>query len=364
MSVHVPTQPVSRPSSSQARDGAQLEPAVLAVVAPQADLRRRRSADCWRPRPSARTGRPPRRDGTRGRRSGACHEPGHAPCTRPNGRWLSRTRPAASVRQAMSGIASARSRYPRSSRSGGSRTSTPGSAVLAGEGRIWHGSSQRGCHRSAGWALPVLGTGTGTAVTRGWRAPRNRPCNDMTSPDWAIRQAAAILRPQTIDIVVAEGTSYACRACRSPCTPPGRDRSALRDARPDGLRVRRDPSLGFGGHLARAAVLAAALGLRHRWRADVRQRRPARDHPGRPGLPRPGRWSRALVRGARAGPGRRLRADRTRRRRERRTARGPGFRPRRSGCRRDRDGGAGHRDPEGPRRPDPDRDLADGRPTS
>ena len=120
------------------------------------------------------------------------------------------------------------------------------------------------------------------------------------------------------------------------------------------------PASGSAGTSLEQRVLAAPLGLRHRRRADVRRRRPARDHPGRPGLPRPGRWSRALVRGTRACPGRRLRADRTRRRPERRTARGPGFRRRRSGRRRDRDGGAGHRDPEGPRRPDPDRDLADG----
>ena len=68
------------------------------------------------------------------------------------------------------------------------------------------------------------------------------------------------------------------------------------------------PASGLGRDLARAAVHAAALGLRHRRRADVRPRRPARDHPGRSRLPRAGRRPRAPVRDGRAAPGRRLRS--------------------------------------------------------
>ena len=63
-----------------------------------------------------------------------------------------------------------------------------------------------------------------------------------------------------------------------------------------------------------------------------------------------------------AGPAldRRLPADRGRHRRERRTARGPGVRAVGAGAgRAAADDRPGHRDPEGPRRPDPDRDLAD-----
>ena len=245
MSVHVPTQPVSRSSSSQVgtarswnqryspssrrrRTWPSMVRRLLAATAQRSD--RAATSSGWNAGSSVR--RVPRA--------------GSRPVYSAQRALVSRTRPAASVRQAMSGIASARSRYPRSSRSGGSRTSTPGSAVLAGEGES--GTAPRCglspvCRtwRCRFWLLEQEGR------YGRWRGRRNRPCNDVTSPDWRIQRPRLYSVPETIDIVVAEGTSYACRACRSPCTPPGRDRSALRDARPDGLRVRRDPSLGFGG---------------------------------------------------------------------------------------------------------------------
>ena len=70
-----------------ARDGAQVEPAVLTVGASQADLGVDGPLVPPQPRPSPPRGRPPRRDGMRGRRSATCHVPVPAPCTRPSGRW-------------------------------------------------------------------------------------------------------------------------------------------------------------------------------------------------------------------------------------------------------------------------------------
>ena len=71
---------------------------------------------------------------------------------------------------------------------------------------------------------------------------------------------------------------------------------------------------GSAGTRSRAALLAAALGLRHRWRAHVRQRRPAGGDDFLPGrafhVPAGGR-DHSFDR-PRACPGRRFRADRTR----------------------------------------------------
>ena len=140
-------------------------------------------------------------------------------------------------------------------------------------------------------------------------------------------------------------------------------RAGSRSASPcsaDGLRVRRAAGDRLGRDLARDAVHAAALGLRDRGRADLRPRRQARgrsrpaarstsrpaarehrfEAPGLPSSPASSRSSPTLD-----VSDERLAAQR--------------FRARLAGRGRDRDDRAGHRDPEGPGRPDPDRDLAD-----
>ena len=109
---------------------------------------RRRSARSLRPRPSAPPGSATSSGWKADRRSGACHGPGPAPCTRPSGRWRRGRDRAASVRQAMSGIASASSRISAVVAIGRvtdirSRIGRPGRG-----GRFWHGSSLRGCDRS------------------------------------------------------------------------------------------------------------------------------------------------------------------------------------------------------------------------
>ena len=329
MSVHVPTQPVSRPSSSQARDGAQLEPAVLAVVAPQADLGVDGPPVAGGRGPALRqvghlvgmergvvgqeraTGRVPPR--VLGPAAVAVED---ATCSvGPPGDERDRVgQVAISAIVAIGRVTDIHSRIGRPGRGG----------------RVWHGSSLRGCHRSAGRGAAGSRYWSRNAVTRAGACRRNRPCNDMTSPGWAFDRPGYTPSPDNRhrrrrgNVVCMSRLSISVRLRQGGI--------GLRFAMLGQMAYvfAEIPASGSAGTLARTAVLAAPLGLRHRRRADVRQRRPARDHPGRPGLPRPGRWSRALVRDARAGPGRRLRADRTRRRRERRTARGPGFRRRRS----------------------------------
>ena len=154
-----------------------------------------------------------------------------------------------------------------------------------------------------------------------------------------------------------EGVPNACRPRRPASRQAGWHRHPVRDARRDGLRAGGDPRERIGRDLARRTVHAAALGLRHRRRAHVRDRAAPADHSRRPRLPRPGRRPGASFRGNRVEPHRRLPAGRAAGRPERRAARRARVRA---------DQGAGERDRRPgraaaprPDRPDPRRIVAD-----
>ena len=180
--------------------------------------------------------------------------------------------------------------------------------MLVGADDFWHGSSLQDL--SPAWMTGAAGLGIGAkSPLRPLASLPTGPCKGVTGCT-GFPGRGAILRGPDRTSSSPEGTPHACRACRSPISAPRWPRAPFRHARRDGLRLRRAAGHRIGGDIARDAVYPGALGLRDRGRADLRPRRQARGHPGRPCFPRPGGRRGPLVRGNRWCPHRGFPADR------------------------------------------------------